>query len=94
MLPWAPLPALEWAAHAVDRAEPKQSALTRPDTAFVESKGNVHIAWPTKLALAPDLADKAIEQLQKQSLTQQQHSEQTLLNPAPFGEPLWDHAFQ
>jgi len=94
ILPWAPLPDLEWAAHAVDRAEPKQSALTRPDTAFLESKGNVHIAWPTKLALAPDLADKAVEQLQKQNLIQQQHNEQTLLNPAPFGESLWDRVFQ
>jgi glycerol-3-phosphate dehydrogenase len=94
ILPWATLPELEWAAHAVERAEPKQSALTRPDTAFVESKGNVHIAWPTKLALAPDLADKVIENLKKQGLAKHQHEEQTLLTPAPFGAPLWDSAFQ
>ena len=94
ILPWATLPELEWAAHAVERAEPKQSALSRPDSAFVESKGNVHIAWPTKLALAPDLVDKAIEKLQKQGLVKHQHNEQALLAPAPFGDPLWDSAFQ
>ena len=94
ILPWATLHELEWAAHAVERAEPKQSALSRPDSAFVESKGNVHIAWPTKLALAPDLADKAIEKLQKQGLVKHQHNEQALLAPAPFGDPLWDSAFQ
>ncbi len=94
IMPWYPLPELEWAVHAVDRAEPKQSNLTRPDTAFVKSRENVHIAWPTKLALAPDLADKVITQLQNQGLRKQPHADQVLLTPAPFGQPLWDHAFQ
>ncbi len=64
IMPWFELPELEWATHSINRAEPKQSALTRPDTAFVETKNNVHIAWPTKLALAPDLADKVIDKIQ------------------------------
>jgi glycerol-3-phosphate dehydrogenase len=94
ILPWYELPELTWAVHAVDRAEPKQSSLTRPDTAFVESKQNVHIAWPTKLALAPDLADKVIAQIQSQGLRKHQHSEQNQLEPAPFGQPLWDQDFK
>ncbi len=96
IMPWVDLPSLEWAVHAVDRAEPKQSALTRPDTAFVESVDNVHIAWPTKLALAPDLADKTLHALQQASL--QQHDLDntplpTCLQPAPFAPALWDRVF-
>lgn len=93
IMPWVTLPELDWAVHAVDRAEPKQSGLTRPDAAFVESKGNLHIAWPTKLALAPDLADKVIDRLQKQGLDRQPHPEQNYLAPASYGQPLWDKAF-
>jgi glycine/D-amino acid oxidase-like deaminating enzyme len=93
IMPWTSLPELEWAMHAIDRAEPKQSGLTRPDAAFVESKDNLHIAWPTKLALAPDLADKVISQMQSQGLSQQLHEEQHHLSPASYGLPLWDQAF-
>ena len=94
IMPWFKLPELEWAAHAVNRAEPKQSSLTRPDTAFVESKGNVHIAWPTKLALAPDLADRVIKQLTKHNLQPQTHDEDINLTPASIGDTLWNRAFQ
>ncbi|RKZ79444.1 MAG: FAD-dependent oxidoreductase [Gammaproteobacteria bacterium] len=94
ILPWFDFPELEWATHAVNRAEPKQSALSRPDTAFVESKNNVHIAWPTKLALAPDLADQIIKQLQKQNLQKNTHRMTVNLPPATISKPLWDKAFQ
>ena len=93
ILPWFELPELEWATHAINRAEPKQSALSRPDTAFVESKGNVHIAWPTKLALAPDLADSVIKALNKQNLVAHEHPTPTLPQ-AEIGKALWDTAFK
>ncbi|MDH5358586.1 MAG: FAD-dependent oxidoreductase [Gammaproteobacteria bacterium] len=94
ILPWFELPELEWATHKVNRAEPKQSALSRPDTAFVESRNNIHIAWPTKLALAPDLADRVIMQLQKENLQAGQHKTVASLPSAVIGKPLWDKAFQ
>jgi glycerol-3-phosphate dehydrogenase len=94
ILPWFDFPELEWATHAVNRAEPKQSALLRPDTAFVESKNNVHIAWPTKLALAPDLADHIITRLQRQNLQANTHNMTINLPPAVISQPLWDKAFQ
>jgi len=93
ILPWFELPELEWATHAVNRAEPKQSALSRPDTAFVESKNNVHIAWPTKLALAPDLADSAINALTKQGLIANEYPTASLPQ-AIMGKALWDTAFK
>lgn len=94
ILPWFDFPELEWAVHSVNRAEPKQSALSRPDTAFVESKNNVHIAWPTKLALAPDLADRIIKRLQQQNLQKNTHSMTVNLPPATISKPLWDKTFQ
>ena len=94
ILPWFDFPELEWAAHAINRAEPKQSGLARPDTAFVESKNNVHIAWPTKLALAPDLADRVIEKLQQQNLQIGSHSLNPILSPAKISQALWDSAFR
>jgi len=94
ILPWFKLPELEWATHTINRAEPKQSALSRPDTAFVESKNNVHIAWPTKLALAPDLADKIIEKLKNCSLVAGIHKEVTGLPTATISPTLWNSKFK
>jgi len=93
ILPWFELPELTWATHAINRAEPKQSALSRPDTAFVESKNNIHIAWPTKLALAPDLADKVIEKIQA-NIQVGEHKPLTDLAELKISEPLWDRAFK
>jgi glycine/D-amino acid oxidase-like deaminating enzyme len=44
----------------VDRAEPKTEGGLRPDDAFAVKEGNVITCWPTKLALAPRLAEKVI----------------------------------
>ena len=94
ILPWFEPSELEWATHTVNRAEPKQSSLSRPDTAFVETIENVHIAWPTKLALAPDLADKIIESLNKQKLIAGTHVSSDILPPATIAQSLWDRQFK
>ncbi len=94
ILPWFELPELKWATHSVNRSEPKQFALSRPDTAFIESINNVHIAWPTKLALAPDLADSVIAELTKQNLQAGKHDAPMTLPPAMMGQTLWDSAFK
>jgi len=93
IMPWFELPELTWATHAINRAEPQQSALSRPDTAFVESINNIHIAWPTKLALAPDLTDKVIEKIQA-DIQIGEHSALTDLAELKISEPLWDRAFK
>ena len=56
---------MHWRTIQLDRAEPKQSALRRPDRAFVgrvDSVDNTLAAWPTKLSLSPDLGNE-IERL-------------------------------
>ncbi|MDT8311042.1 MAG: FAD-dependent oxidoreductase [Methylophaga sp.] len=94
ILPWFTLPELDWVTYNVNRAEPKQSGFSRPDSAFVKSHGNIHIAWPTKLALAPDLSDKVINALQTQNLQKTAPVNDDVLPTAEIAEPLWDRAFR
>ncbi|EPN47474.1 oxidoreductase, FAD-binding protein, partial [Pseudomonas syringae pv. actinidiae ICMP 19096] len=58
LLPWVDLSQAQWATLRVDRAEPAQSGLVRPDNAFLDSQRRLMVGWPTKLALAPDFADR------------------------------------
>lgn len=51
----------QWATLRIDRAEPKQKGLVKPDKAFAgfaENHSNIIVAWPTKLTLAPNMADE------------------------------------
>ena len=61
LLPWLDLGDCQWRTLRLDRGEPRQSALLRPDTAFVgpvEGTSNALVAWPTKLSLSPNLGDE------------------------------------
>ncbi len=55
VLPGVEFSDCEWAAYRVDRAESAMPRGGRPDTATVLSEGNIITAWPTKLALVPQL---------------------------------------
>jgi len=59
-VPWIDVGAARFATLCVDRAEPHRADGARPDDAFVARVGNALICWPTKLALAPDLGDRAM----------------------------------
>ena len=100
LLPWVDLNNVSWATHKINRAEPALSRLLRPDTAYGNSVGNVHIAWPTKLALAPDLVDRfeielAEQNIQPDSGLNHQQIDQAM--PAEFAatqaENLWERSF-
>lgn len=60
LLPWVQLNNPGWRTVRVNRAEPSQPGRKRPDRSFLEQRGRFLVAWPTKLALAPDLADQVI----------------------------------
>lgn len=65
LLPWLPFDNAQWATVCIDRAEPQQKGLIKPDKAFAaitDRCANVITAWPTKLTLAPNMAD-AVEDL-------------------------------
>ena len=54
---------VEWATYRIDRAELARVGGRRPDTAQIIQEGNVITAWPTKLVLAPKLAERIVAQL-------------------------------
>lgn len=62
LFPWIDFGHCEWATLPVDRAEPKQAQLIKPDKAYAEwapDCDNLMVAWPTKLTLAPNMAEQA-----------------------------------
>ncbi len=60
ILPGVDFATAQWSTYRVDRAEPATSSGIRPDDAVVHIRGNVFAAWPTKLALAPRLAERVL----------------------------------
>ncbi|BBB24813.1 FAD-dependent oxidoreductase [Amphritea japonica] len=93
LLPWVILKDACWGSFHINRAEPKQSSLTRPDSAFAQSVGNCIISWPTKLALAPDLADQVLDMLKAQRITPRFTADTTVLGALPkpgVAEPVWE----
>lgn len=58
VLPGLDLSRVEWSTYRVDRAEGATGSGTRPDSIQVLCAGNVTTGWPTKLVLAPILAQE------------------------------------
>ena len=56
----------QWSTYRVDRAELKTASGRRPEGVTLLSDGNVMTAWPTKLVLAPQLAEDVIKQMAMQ----------------------------
>lgn len=63
-IPGLHLRGVEWSTYRVDRAEPRTRSGLRPDDAWCARDGDVLTVWPTKLALAPRLAELVLQQLQ------------------------------
>ena len=61
LIPWQKLDAAQWAILDIDRAEVKHADGHRPDTFYVDQQGDIITAWPTKLALAPLLAQQIVD---------------------------------
>ncbi|WPO99563.1 FAD-dependent oxidoreductase [Pseudomonas sp. HR96] len=90
LLPWIDLSQVQWATLRVDRAEPAQSGLVRPDNAFLAEQQGLLVGWPTKLALAPDFADRVITSLQQAGIKPGNHAPlPDLPRPLP-GTPAWE----
>ncbi len=95
LLPWINLENCQWTTLPVNRAEPAQSGLVRPDNAYVQAKGNALISWPTKLALAPNLSDLVLEELTRQQIKPQNYPSIPADLPRPrVAEPVWDMCFR
>lgn len=99
LLPWINFGDSQWATVRLDRAEPRQASLLRPDCAFVgklDAVDNALAAWPTKLTLSPDLADEVERHLEtNRILPRHQPDLATLAGLArpPVAKPFWDTLF-
>ena len=67
LLPRADFRQAKWATHLVERAEPNNRGF-RPKSALATAKNSIIVGWPTKLALAPVLAEKILTLLQESGL--------------------------
>jgi len=63
LFPWMDFTRVSWDTLRVNRAEPKQANGQKPDAAFVHRAQNILLGWPTKLAMAPMLADQIWESI-------------------------------
>ncbi|MBB2493744.1 NAD(P)/FAD-dependent oxidoreductase [Aquipseudomonas ullengensis] len=90
LLPWVDLSSAQWATLRVDRAEPAQSGLVRPDNAFLAEQGTLLVGWPTKLALAPDFSDRVLAALQRDGIRPASHPSLPELPRPPLARPVWD----
>lgn len=90
LLPWVDQSQTRWATLRVDRAEPAQSGLVRPDNAFLAEQKRLLVGWPTKLALAPDFADRVLATLQRDNVQPAGHAPLPELPRPALGQPVWE----
>ncbi|HLT05483.1 MAG TPA: FAD-dependent oxidoreductase [Pseudomonas sp.] len=90
LLPWVEQNELRWATLRVSRAEPEQSGLVRPDNAFLAEQGRLLVGWPTKLALAPDLADRVLASLARGAIRPGHHPALPSLPRPDVAAPAWE----
>jgi glycerol-3-phosphate dehydrogenase len=92
LFPWLDFSTSHFASFMIDRAECAQPGGKRPDSSEFKAVENMIVAWPTKLALAPKLADDIIAYLQKTDLKQGVSDTRALRAfPMPaFAKPIWD----
>ncbi|WOF77564.1 FAD-binding oxidoreductase [Stutzerimonas kunmingensis] len=90
LVPWIDLSTAHWATLRIDRAEPAQSALARPDNAFLAEQGRLLVGWPTKLALSPDFSDRVEATLARDGIRPGQHPALPELPRPPLTGPFWE----
>ena len=90
LLPWVDHTKTRWATLRVDRAEPAQSGLVRPDNAFLAEQAPLLVGWPTKLALAPDFADRVLAALDRDGVQPGSHVPLPELPRPPVAQPVWE----
>lgn len=96
LLPWLPFDDAQWATVRIDRAEPKQKGLVKPDKAFAavaDRSRNVIAAWPTKLTLAPNMADEVETLLDLQPRAAALPAACAELKAPAVATPCWETLF-
>ena len=82
LFPWLQQHDLQWATLPINRAEVATAGGKRPEQEYFATHQGVTTAWPTKLVLAPLLAQRIIDELQADGIVP---SDKGIL-------PQWPHA--
>jgi glycerol-3-phosphate dehydrogenase len=92
VFPWLDFSTARFATFFVDRAEPLQPGGKRPDSTYFKEIENMIVAWPTKLALAPKLAEDIIQSLLNSDSKNGAFDARALRAfPIPaLAKPIWD----
>ena len=93
---WLDFRNAQWRTIKLDRAEPLHKQLLKPDNAFAETSNklrNVTIAWPTKLTLAPDMADRVIKLLPAFPPARRTHEALNVLPKPTIATAPWELLF-
>ena len=95
LFPWQDFSGAQFESFYVDRAEPKQRGMLKPETSFAKTVNNMTIAWPTKLVLAPKLAREVIAIVQSENIAPKASDTTALLSwPTPsVAIPVWEEVF-
>lgn len=95
LFPWFNFQDAQFSSFCIDRAEPMQANQAKPKDAYSKTLGNISICWPTKLALAPLLAQEIVKEIQLKKIEPQFceiNSLNTFTQPA-WAKPIWETAF-
>ncbi len=102
LLPWVDLRDADWRAFRINRAEPRQTQLIKPDDAFAEfapACTNLLVCWPIKLTLAPRLGDVATDKVTQSGVRPRQGDGDAaaalakILPHAAIAPSVWDELF-
>ena len=92
LIPWLDLSGTEWTTLRLDRAEHAQHGRRRPANSFLDEQDGIMVGWPTKLALAPRLAQMILQRLERASIAPA-HTQPLSAWPCPaLANPPWDCA--
>lgn len=90
VLPWVNLQGAQWGSFLINRAEADQGG-KRPDDCTAVRWQNTVVAWPTKLTLAPALAQEVIKKLTLPERAAATGAMESIAWPAPpFARAVWE----
>lgn len=93
LFPWLDWKAVSWSIYDVDRAEPSASKLL-PAGPALRSVGNAALVWPSKLALAPALADQVLRWIEERKISPSHRAARLPFPPAQVGQYPWEEVRQ
>lgn len=92
LFPWLDFSSAKYATFMIDRAEPKQKSGLKPDSSYSKVFRNMTIAWPTKLAFAPKLANEIMQQMNLTHMLGDNRELRAWPMP-PLAQPIWEELF-